>query len=264
MELGLTGKRAIVTGGSRGIGLAIADSLAAEGAHVALIARNTDELARAAEHVGRHATRVVPVSTDTRDDDAVRAMVDRVAGVFGGVDILVNAAAEPAFAAPPPLAELTDDALRAEIETKVLGYLRCIRAVVPHMIAAGWGRVVNIAGLAARRTGALVGTVRNVSVAGMTKNLADELGPSGITVNVVHPGLTVTERVAKAVADRAASEGKSTADVIAAMARDVSIGRLVTSAELAEVVTFLVSERSAAINGESIDAGGGEKGVIHY
>lgn len=264
MELGLAGKRAIVTGGGRGIGLAVADGLAAEGAHVALIARSKDELARAAEHVGRHGTQVVPIPADTRDDAAVRAMVDQVVALFGGVGILVNAAARPALDAPPPLAELTDDDLRGEIETKVLGYLRCIRAVAPHMIATGWGRIVNIAGLAARRTGSLVGTVRNVSVAAMTKNLADELGPAGITVNVVHPGLTVTERVAGIIADRAASEGKSIGEVSAAMAANVSNGRLVTSAELADVVTFLASERSSAINGDTIAADGGTKGVIHY
>jgi NAD(P)-dependent dehydrogenase (short-subunit alcohol dehydrogenase family) len=264
MELGLAGKRAIVTGAGRGIGLAIANGLAAEGAHVALVARSQDDLARAAEHVGRHGIRAVPVAADTRDDEAVRAMVDQVAAAFGGIDILVNAAARPAHDAPPPLAELTDDDLRAEIETKVLGYLRCIRAVAPHMTAAGWGRIVNIAGLSARRTGALVGTVRNVSVAAITKNLADELGPAGITVNLVHPGITVTERVAEIIADRAAREGKPVAEVTAAMARAVSIGRLVTPAEVADVVTFLASERSAAITGDIIAAGGGEKGVIHY
>ncbi|MDQ3464853.1 MAG: SDR family NAD(P)-dependent oxidoreductase [Actinomycetota bacterium] len=88
----------------------------------------------------------------------------------------------------PRLADLNDDALREEVETKVLGYLRCIRAAAPLMAAQGWGRVINISGLNARQATSLVGSERNVAVAAMTENLADELGPAGINVTVVHPG----------------------------------------------------------------------------
>jgi NAD(P)-dependent dehydrogenase (short-subunit alcohol dehydrogenase family) len=181
------------------------------------------------------------------------------------VDVLVNAAARPASSAPvPPLAELTDDALRAEVETKVLGYLRCARAVAPLMAARGWGRIVNVSGLNARLSGSLVGSVRNVAVAAMTKNLADELGPSGITVTTVHPGTTVTERTAPMLLDRAVREGTSPGEVEARLAAATSIGRLVTAAEVADVVAFLCSPRSAGITGDAIAVGGGTRGVIHY
>jgi NAD(P)-dependent dehydrogenase (short-subunit alcohol dehydrogenase family) len=265
VDLQLTGRRAIVTGGSRGIGLAVADALAAEGADVALVARGQEALSAAASLVSRHGTRVLPRSTDTTSDDDVRAMVNEVAGAFGGVDVLVNAAARPASSAPvPPLSGLTDDALREEFETKVLGYLRCARAVAPLMAAQGFGRIINISGLNARQTGSLAGSVRNVAVAAMTKNLADELGPSGITVTVVHPGTTVTERTTSMLLERAAREGTSPGEIEAGLAARTSLGRLVTAAEVADVVTFLASPRSVAITGDAIAVGGGTRGAIHY
>ncbi|RFU22070.1 SDR family NAD(P)-dependent oxidoreductase [Geodermatophilus marinus] len=265
MDLGLGGRRAIVTGGSRGIGLAVADGLAAEGAHVALVARDRDALEAAAARVRRHGTTVLACPADTREDDAVRAVVDRVVAVLGGVDVLVNAAARPASSAPvPPLADLRDDALREEVETKVLGYLRFARAVAPHMAAAGWGRIVNVSGLNARLSGSLVGSVRNVAVAAMTKNLADELGPAGITVTVVHPGTTVTERTPQVVAARAERDGTTPAEAERALAAGTSIGRLVTAAEVADVVVFLASARSAGITGDAVAVGGGTRGAIHY
>jgi NAD(P)-dependent dehydrogenase (short-subunit alcohol dehydrogenase family) len=265
MDLQLAGKRAIVTGASRGIGLAAAQRLAAEGADVALVARGRSGLEAAAARVGEHRHRVLAVVADTSDDASVRAMVQTVADAWGGVDVLVNAAAQPAGgSAPPPLAELTDDALRAEVETKVLGYLRCARAVAPHMTAQGWGRIVNVSGLAARQTGSVVGSIRNVAVSAMTKNLADELGPAGINVTVVHPGMTVTERTPGLIADRAAAAGIGEDEVAARMTRGVSIGRLVTAEEVADVIAFLASPRSVAITGDTIAAGGGARGAIHY
>jgi NAD(P)-dependent dehydrogenase (short-subunit alcohol dehydrogenase family) len=133
------------------------------------------------------------------------------------------------------------------LNVKVSGYLRCARAVAPLMAEQGWGRIINVSGLAARQTGSVVGSVRNVAVAALTKNLADELGPSGINVTVVHPGPTITEREPPAAAVEA-----------------VSIGRAVTAAEVADVIAFLASPRSVAINGDAIAVGGGTRGAIHY
>ncbi len=243
----MTGRRALVTGAGRGIGKAVALRLAEEGAQVALLARSRDALDAVAAEIG---TGALVVPADTTDDAAVRAAVAAVVEAWGGVDVLVNAAARPASSAPAPaLADLADDALRAEVETKVLGYLRTARAVAPHMVAQGWGRIVNISGLNARATGNLVGTVRNVAVAAMTANLAEELGPSGVNVTVVHPGRTVTER--------------TPADVAAAPAA-TRIGRLVTAAEVADVVAFLCSPRSVAITGDAVAVGGGTPGAVVY
>ncbi len=267
MDLELKHKRALVTGGSRGIGKAIARALAAEGADVALLARDAVALQAAARELSAATgATVVGVRGDTTDDGAVRdAVAAAVAQLGGPIDILVNAAAEPAgFAGPPKLGEITAEYFHAEMDTKVMGYIRCAREVVPGMRAAGWGRIVNISGLAARQTGSAVGSMRNIAVAALTKNLADELGPAGINVTVVHPGLTRTERTAPLVAARAAAQGVPAAEVEAQMAAGNSIQHLVDADEVAAVVAFLCSPKSRAINGDAIAAGGGALRSIHY
>jgi len=265
MDLYLAGKRAVVTGGSRGIGFAIANALAAEGADIALLARGPGGLAAAAGRLRAARRQVLTLAADTTDDTSVRAAIARAVEQLGGADILVNAAAEPAGpSSPRALADLVDDDLLTAIDTKVLGYLRCARAVAPHMIAQGWGRIINISGLAARTAGTPSGSIRNVAVAALTKNLADELGRSGINVTVVHPGMTVTERTPALIAGYAAAHGTTLAEAEASMAAGISIGRIVTAAEVADVVAFLASPRSVAINGDAIAAGGGTPGAIHY
>lgn len=267
MDLQLGGKRAIVTGGSRGIGKAIARGLALEGVDVALLARDADTLALAAAALAAQTGRkVIGVRADTTSDAQVQAAFASAAAQLGGsIDILVNAAAEPAgFAGPPKLDGITADYFHAELDTKVMGYIRCARAAAPAMLANGWGRIVNISGLAARQSGNAVGSIRNVAVAALTKNLADELGPGGINVTVVHPGLTRTERTAPLVHARARAQGRTEAEVEAQMAAGNSIGHLVDAAEVAHVVVFLCSPLSIAINGDAIAAGGGAPRSIHY
>jgi NAD(P)-dependent dehydrogenase (short-subunit alcohol dehydrogenase family) len=265
VDLQLSGKRAIVTGGSRGIGFAAADALAAEGADVALVARHQDALDAAAGRVGRHGGRVLALVADTTDDAAVRAMVARVVAEWGGVDVLVNAAAEPASPnTARVVAGTTDDEVRFEVETKVLGYLRCARAVAPHLVAQGWGRIVNVSGLAARQATSVAGSVRNVAVAAMTKNLADELGRSGVNVTVVHPGLTVTERTPALLAGYAGAHGITEAEAEAALSENITIGRMVTAEEIGAVIAFLASPRSVSVTGDAVAVGGGARGSIHY
>lgn len=262
MDLQLAGKRAIVTGGSRGIGFAAAAALSAEGADVAVVARHQAPLDAAALRLPGRSLAVV---ADTSDDDSVRAMVARVVDEFGGVDILVNAAAQPASPnRTGGLADLADDDLRAEVETKVLGYLRCARAVAPHLVAQGWGRIVNVSGLAARQANGIIGSIRNVAVAAMTKNLADELGGAGVNVTVVHPGLTVTERTPGMVAEYARARDIDETAAERALSANISIGRMVTAAEIGDVIAFLASPRSVAVNGDAVAVGGGAKGAIHY
>jgi NAD(P)-dependent dehydrogenase (short-subunit alcohol dehydrogenase family) len=267
MDLELKGKRALVTGGSRGIGKAIARLLAREGADVALLARNAQVLAAAAaELAAESGGKVVGVSADTASDKQVHRALAEAARLLGGpIEILVNAAAEPAgFAGPPKLGEITSEFFHAEMDTKVMGYIRCAREVAPGMQAQGWGRIVNISGLAARQTGNSVGSMRNVAVAALTKNLADELGPHGINVTVVHPGTTRTERTAPLVAARAAARGVLPQAVEEELATGNSIHHLVDAGEVAHVVAFLCSPKSRAINGDAIAVGGGAPRSIHY
>jgi NAD(P)-dependent dehydrogenase (short-subunit alcohol dehydrogenase family) len=260
MDLELTGRRALVTGGSRGIGFAIARALAAEGVDVALVARGQEALEEAASRIAQESgRRAIAVSADTGDDASVAAMVERVLAELGGVDILVNAAATAATGAP-----FTDDDLDAQLNVKFRGYLRCARAVAPQMIERGWGRIINISGLAARSTGSIVGTVRNVAVAAMSKNLADELGPQGINVVVVHPGMTRTERTPEALAAMADARGTTPAELEQRLESAVSIKRLVTAGEVASVVAFLASPKSVAMNGDPVVVSGGAPGPIYY
>jgi NAD(P)-dependent dehydrogenase (short-subunit alcohol dehydrogenase family) len=265
MDLGLTGKRAIVTGGSRGIGKAVARALAAEGCDVVIAARDRERLdAAAGELAAETGRRIVPIVVETGSGPSVTAMVQSAVDALGGVDILVNSAAMPAGQAPPPrLPDITEQLFWDDVNVKVLGYLRCAQAVAPHMSAQGWGRIVNISGLGARSTGSAIGSMRNVAVAAMTKNLADELGPSGINVTVVHPGLTRTEATPGVVQRIASAQGISEADAERRLAVN-SIRRIVDSDEVAWVVAFLASPRSVAINGDAIACGGGQPGVIHY
>jgi NAD(P)-dependent dehydrogenase (short-subunit alcohol dehydrogenase family) len=265
VDLELSGKRALVTGGSRGIGLAVAKALAAEGADVALLARDKAALEAARETVAAASGRqVLAVGADTGDDESVRAAVRTVVEGLGGVDILVNAAARPNTGAVTGIEKFDAADFSEQVNVKVLGYLRCIREVVPLMRAAGWGRIINISGQAARSTGAITGSVRNVAVAAMTKNLADELGKDGINVNVVHPGVTVTEHTPQTLALRAERAGVSVPEIERRIGASIGIGRLVTAEEVAAVVAFLASPKSVALNGDAITASGGNVGPIYY
>lgn len=252
MDLELAGKRAIVTGGSRGIGKVIARTLAEEGADVVIAARGKEKLEAAAiELSAATGRRVLPIVTDTGSKASVDNLVTRTVAALGGVDVLVNNAAVPGgISTATGLAEIVDAEVLLDIDIKVVGYLRTARAVAPHLIKSGWGRIINIGGLAIHRTGRPVATLRNVGVAAITKNLADELGPRGINVVAVHPGATRTERTDPA------TEAK--------LAASVSIGRIVDAKEVAWVVAFLASPRSVAINGNAIEAGGGSIGSIYY
>jgi NAD(P)-dependent dehydrogenase (short-subunit alcohol dehydrogenase family) len=260
MDLQLTGRRAVITGGSRGIGLAIARALAAEGADVGLVARDVTRLDSAAAELaaGGALGRVITAACDTGDDESVAAMAANLRSELGGVEILVNSAAQ-ANTGP-----MSDDMLDDQLNVKLKGYLRCARAFAPGMVAGGWGRIINISGLAARQAGSVVGSVRNVAVAAMTKNLADEYGPSGVNVTVVHPGMTVTQRLPDTLATIATARGITPNEVRGSLERAVSIGRLVTADEVAHVVAFLASPLSVAINGDAIVAGGGARGPIYY
>jgi NAD(P)-dependent dehydrogenase (short-subunit alcohol dehydrogenase family) len=259
MDLQLTGQRAVITGASRGIGLAVARVLVAEGADVALVARDQSRLRRAAASLADLGDgRIVTAVCDTGDDEAVTAMAASVRSQLGGVEILVNSAA---LVNTGPMG---DEMLDEQLNVKLKGYLRCARAFAPGMVAGGWGRIINISGMAARQTGSVVGSVRNVAVSAMTKNLADEYGPAGVNVTVVHPGVTVTERTPDTLSAIAAARGITPDDVRSAMERAVSIGRLVTAEEVAHVVAFLSSPLSVAINGDAIVAGGGVRGSIYY
>jgi NAD(P)-dependent dehydrogenase (short-subunit alcohol dehydrogenase family) len=265
MDLQLEGKRAIITGGNQGIGLTIAHALAAEGVDLVLAARNEVKLRAAADEVrARSGRTVVAIAVDVTDDDSVKRLVAGAVDALGGVDILVNNASNQVTGAGmPTLAQTSDEMFWEDVNVKVVGYLRAARAVAPHLIEQGWGRIINVSGLGYRQTLSIVRSIRNVSVAALTKNLADQLGPHGINVTVVHPGVTRTEVTGPQYAVRAEAEGIEL-DEYERRVADNSIGRVVTGEEVADVVAFLASPRSVSISGDAIAVGGGLLGTINY
>ena len=266
MDLELNGKTAIVTGGSRGIGKAVARELANEGVDVAIVARGREALEQTAEELAEETGRqIVPVVADTREDESVAAMVRQVVEALGRVDILVNSAAKPAGQGPvPKLGEITNEVFWEDMNTKVMGYLRCARETAPIMKQNGWGRIINISGLGARISGSTIGSMRNIAVAAMTKNLADELGPYGINATVVHPGMTNTERIPGLVAEQAEQQGVPEAEVERQLREANSVKRLIDAREVAHVVAFLASPKSISINGDAVVCGGGVGNAIYY
>jgi len=212
MDLGLQGKHAIVTGGSKGIGKAIARELAREGVDVAIVARTKADLdATARELAAATNRRIIPLAADVTSKEQVDRMVAEAAQQLGGLHILVNSGSAPGGSATAtgPIETVVDEDLIEDFNTKYVGALRCSRAAIPFMKTAGWGRIINISGGNARNAGNLSGGARNAGLVHMTKTLAVQLGRHGITVNCIHPGTTRTERTPSLLAARAAQLGVS-------------------------------------------------------
>lgn len=270
MDLGLRGKGAIVTGGSRGIGKAIARELAREGVDVAIVARSPDELAAAARELeAETGRRIVPLVADVTSKEQVDAMVAAAADRLGGLHILVNSGSLPGGTATGPIETIVDAELLDDFNVKYMGALRCARAAIPYLKAQGWGRIVNISGTNARNAGNLSGGARNVSLVHLTKTLAVQLGRHGITVNCVHPGVTRTERTPRLLAARASelgipAEEVERRDFAHDSPRGNAIGRMVDAAEIAYLTVFLASDKAWAVSGELVVATGGAGRAVYY
>ena len=266
MDFGLKGKIALVTGGSRGIGYAIAMQLAAEGASVAICGRDvTTSQAAATAIANATGSKVTGLRADMSQAGDIKELVQSTVEGFGGLDVLVNNAATiGGTGGVDTLAQLNEPLLNADFQVKMLGYLRCAREAFPHMEAKGWGRIVNIDGMAARVAAGVSGGMRNAAVANATKVMSEELGPKGITVNAVHPGATKTEALAPRLQGRMDATGKSLGEVEADMAQGLAIRRLVLAEDIANLVTFLCSEQASVVTGESISASGGGSKAVSY
>jgi NAD(P)-dependent dehydrogenase (short-subunit alcohol dehydrogenase family) len=246
----LTGKHAVVTGASRGIGLAIARSLLAQGARVTLMARDAAALEAAAAGLeGDTAWRTLDVT-----DPAAVAQAFAHAGI---VDILVNNAGQAASA---PFGR-TDDALwQRMLDVNLTGAYHCIQAALPGMVDAGWGRIINVAstaGLTGYRYVAAYCAAKH-GLVGLTRALALEVADHGVTVNAVCPGYTETDIVADAVANIVRKTGRSEAQARAQLAAANPQGRLVRPDEVAHAVAWLCMPGAAAMNGQAIAVAGGE------
>jgi NAD(P)-dependent dehydrogenase (short-subunit alcohol dehydrogenase family) len=261
MNLGLKDRVALVTGGSKGIGKAIARALASEGVHLALLARTREDLEAAADDI-RFAkrVRVQPITADVRDAESVKAAVDAAAAEFGTIHILVNNAGSPIRRHDRqimwPDTEWLDD-----INTKTIGMLRVTQAVIPSMPTDGSGRIINISGIAglAAFGPALTHGLNNSAMNHATSYLAKDLAESRITVNAVVPGLIATEWREGWAADGASKQGLDSQGFVEDICKKWGIiaRRWGTMQEVADLVVFLASDRAAYINGARIPIDGG-------
>ena len=255
--MNLKGKVAVVTGGSLGIGRAVTEALAAEGVRVAIVARSRGPLEEvAAEITAKTGVEVLAAPADVSKTDQVEEMMRQVERHFGRIDILVNGAAHPGGLVRSNIDEADPEGLLEDVNIKVVGYMRCAKAASAVMKRNGWGRIINIGGLTGRGSKQLSG-MRNVAICHMTKVLSDQLGPHGITVNVIHPGVVETPHIHELYAKEAKLQGLTPAEVEANYAKGTPIRRVLQPNEIADTVLFLASDRAAAITGESIAVDGG-------
>ncbi|MGZ5860199.1 MAG: SDR family NAD(P)-dependent oxidoreductase [Croceibacterium sp.] len=247
---------AVVTGGSGGLAAGIAEALANAGMAVVLTARGEGPLKASARRLTRATgSPAIALTSDARDMASVRDMTARVLDRFGRIDVLVNAAASstPIGGA---IERVDVDALIGDVDTKVGGYLRYIQAVVPAMKASGSGRIINIGGLTGRSSDTLSG-LRNAAVAHLTKVLSDQLGPFGIAVNAVHPGIVRTPHLDELFGQMAVERGVSAGQVESEFVDQIPTRTILAPAEIGRVVAFLSRPEAASINGQSISVDGG-------
>ena len=206
MNFGLHDKVALVTGGSRGIGKAVALALAAQGCHVGLCGRTEDTLEQTASEIRERGVKAWPIVADVSRLEDIQAFVTGAAAEAGRIDLLVNNAVTSKSA---PFDEQTDDHWRYHIDVKLMAYIRCAREVLPHMKRQGAGRIVNIGGMTARIAAPLRVTngIVNAGIANFTKQLAGHVAPDNITVNCVHPGSTATDRLLQSFRRQAEDAG---------------------------------------------------------
>ncbi|MBI2202955.1 MAG: SDR family oxidoreductase [Candidatus Rokubacteria bacterium] len=257
MDTGLRGKVAMVSGASKGIGRAVAEKLAAEGASLSLCARGAELLAGVARAIeDKHGVACLPVTADlSRAEDIqnwTRATIDR----FGGVDVLVNNAGA---AQGGPFLDLPDQAWLDSWHLKLFGYIRVAREVFPHLVRRGGGRIVNVIGIAGVQPmeNYMIGGAANAALLNFTKALADEGAPHGILVTGVNPGGIRTERWDGMLAKWGATKGVAPQEAEREIMKGVPLKRPGTPEEVANLVVFLASDLSTYITGTTIAIDGG-------
>jgi 3-oxoacyl-[acyl-carrier protein] reductase len=257
VDLGLEGRPALVAAASRGLGRACARSLAAEGAPVAICARDRGALEETRDQIAEATgSRVVAIPADVSDERGALRFVTEGTEALGGCQILVANAGGPGFGR---FEELTDDDFRGAIDLNLFSTLRMTRAALPSMREAGYGRVVVISSLAAKQpiAGVILSNSIRAAVIGWARTVADELAPDGITVNAVLPGQVMTDRVRSLIEQRAAEGGRSPEEQTEEDATRIPMGRFGEPGEVGDLVAYLASERGAYLTGCFIQVDGG-------
>ena len=262
MDLGLTGKVALVTGGSKGIGKAVTRGLGKEGAKVAICARERAALEKAAtELAAETGSQIFPVAGDLTKPADVQNIVDKTVAQFGRIDILINNAG----AAPGGLLlDLSEEDWQKALQLKFMGYVRCMKAVIPHMLKQGGGRIVNVVGNdGVKPIGIeLTPSAANAADLAVTVALAEQYGRNNICINAINPGPVATERWDGLVAGIAKARKITDAEAQGRAERSIPLGRICTPEEVANVVVFVASDRASFMNGAVITLDGGQRKAL--
>lgn len=253
MAKSLTGKTALITGGGRGIGRAIALMFAREGARIAVAARTAEQVEQVANEIGNEAIALV---CDVSDPESVTRMFGDLRERLGNADILVNNAG---IAESATVVNTTDELWHRHLAINLSGTFYCTRAALPAMFKKGWGRVINVASIAGK-TGAPYIAAYSASkhgVMGLTRSIALEVAAAGITVNAICPGYVDTEMVSRGVEQITTKTGRSAEEALDTLRKMSPQNRLATAEEVAAVALLLASDEGRGINGQGINIDGG-------
>ena len=257
MDLGLAGRVAILGGGSKGIGRAVAEMLAAEGAHVVIAARTESELEAASREIAAATgVEVLPVVCDMAKRDQIEALVATTVERFGGIDIVVNNAGGPPFGR---FEQHEADAWQAALDQNLMSVVRMTRAALPYLRGSDQARIINITSTSVKEPidGLILSNTARLGTTGLAKTLSRELGPDGITVNNVGPGSTLTDRIRPGIEAQARAAGTSFDDALRERARAIPVGRIGMAEDVAAVVVFLASKQARQVTGQTILVDGG-------
>jgi 3-oxoacyl-[acyl-carrier protein] reductase len=257
MDYGLRGRVALVNAASKGIGRGIAEALAAEGVNLVISARDAAVLEGTARDIAAaHGVMVVPAAADVARAGVAERLVGTAVERFGRLDILVNNSGGPPLGT---FADFDDAAWQAAFELLLLNVVRMVRAARPHLRDSGHGRIVTVASTSVKQPigGLILSNSLRAGVAGLSRTLADELGPEGITVNMVLPGRILTDRLRAGARARAEREGVPVDDLVRASAGDIPLRRVGEPLDMGHAVAFLCSDAAGYITGVTLQIDGG-------
>ncbi len=257
MDLGLKDRAALVTGASRGLGRAVAERLAREGADVVINSRSPDALAAAAREIaGETGRRIVAMAGDVADEAFCSALAQRSVAEFGRLDVLIANAGGPP---PGGVDDFDPEAYRAALDLNLMSTVQLTLAALPHMRANGWGRIVAITSVAVKQPvrGLILSNTARPGVVGFIKTISRDLAAEGILCNVAAPGFIHTARVESLVAAQAEARGATREAVLEGIAADIPAGRLGRPEEFADAVVFLASEPASYVTGHTLQIDGG-------
>ncbi len=257
MDFGIKGKVALITASSKGIGRAVAESLAEEGCSIAICSRNKEELIKTATEIKKKfGTEPVWSVCDLNQIKDIETTVESVKKIFGKIDILINNCGGPD---PGYFQQLGDKNWQSAFEQVLLSVVRFCNLIVPDMILKEWGRIINITSITVKQPldNLMLSNSLRSGVVGFAKTLSNEVAKYNITVNNVAPGYTLTNRIYDLAVNKGKLVGKSHEEVLAEMAKEIPMNRLAGPEEIASAIIFLSSKQAGYITGNTIQVDGG-------